>query len=52
MAGIVDVVSNSGEDFIDELTSAIVYDEGSKVFKKLIIMIPLCGNLVRHSSNR
>lgn len=35
MAGIVDVVSNSGEDFIDELTSAIVYDEGSKVFKKL-----------------
>lgn len=35
MPGIVDVVSNSGEDFIDELTSAIVYDEGSKVFKKL-----------------
>lgn len=35
MAGITDIVTNSGEDFIDELTSAIVYDEGSKVFKDI-----------------
>lgn len=35
MSGLINVIGNSGEDFIDELSSAIVYDEGSKVFKKI-----------------
>lgn len=34
MAGLGNIIANSGEDFIDELASAIVYDEGAKVFKK------------------
>lgn len=33
MIGISNIVSNAGEDFVDELASAIVYDEGKKVFK-------------------
>lgn len=32
---LINIVGNSGEDFIDELSSAIVYDEGSKLFKKI-----------------
>lgn len=32
---IANVLSSSGEDFVDELSSLIVYDEGSKVFKKI-----------------
>jgi hypothetical protein len=35
MAGVASVLSNSGEDFVDELASLVVYDEGSKVFKKI-----------------
>lgn len=35
MANVTSVLSNSGEDFIDELSSLIVYDEGTKVFKKI-----------------
>lgn len=34
MTGIGNIVANSGEDFVDELASAIVYDEGTKIFKK------------------
>lgn len=35
MVGIGSIISNSGEDFVDELASAIVYDEGSKIFKDI-----------------
>lgn len=35
MANIGNVLTSTGEDFIDELTSLIVYDEGSKYFKKV-----------------
>lgn len=34
MAGFSDILTNAGEDFVEELSSAIVYEESSKLLQK------------------
>lgn len=43
---VVSVFANGGEDFVDELASAIVYEEGDKYFKEVKEKLGLGGNTI------